>query len=92
MLTIKAEVQKDRKRTDGTYNVKIRFTKDRTVKRISTVLFATNTDLTADLKLKEESQIMQEADRFVLRYRTLFNNLHLDSENYDVHEIVIHLL
>ena len=39
MLTIKAEVQKDRKRTDGTYNVKIRFTKDRTVKRISTDIF-----------------------------------------------------
>lgn len=92
MLTIKAEVQKDRKKADGTYNVKIRFTKDRVVKRISTDLFATETDLTTDLKLKEESLIKQEADRLVLRYRTLFNALHLDSENYDVNEIVNRLL
>ncbi|MBP5775977.1 MAG: phage integrase SAM-like domain-containing protein [Prevotella sp.] len=92
MLTIKAEVQKDRKRMDGTYNVKIRFTKDRTVKRISTDLFATEADLTAGFKLKEESVIKQEADRLVLHYRMMFNAMHLDSENYDVGEIVNHLL
>ena len=92
MLTIKAEVQKDRKRNDGSYNVKIRFTKDRTVKRISTNLFATDADLTSDLKLKEDSMIKQEADRLVLHYRTLVNSLHLDSENCDVSEIVNRLL
>ena len=88
MLTIKAEVLRNKVRNDGTYNVKIRFTKDRVVKRISTDLFATETDLTADFKLKEESLVKQEADRLVLRYRTLFNALHLDSEKYDVNEIV----
>jgi hypothetical protein len=41
MLTIKAEVLKDKKRRDGTYNVKIRFIKEKRVKRISTNLFAT---------------------------------------------------
>lgn len=92
MLTIKAEVQKDRKRNDGSYNVKIRFTKDRTVKRISTNLFATDADLTSDLKLKEDSMTKQEADRLVLHYRTLVNSLHLDSENCDVSEIVNHLV
>lgn len=92
MLTIKAEVQKDRKRNDGSYNVKIRFTKDRTVKRISTNLFATDVDLTSDLKLKEDSMTKQEADRLVLHYRTLVNSLHLDSDNYDVDEIVNRLV
>ena len=92
MLTIKAEVQKDRKRMDGTYNVKIRFTKDRTVKRISTDLFATEADLTTGFKLKEESVIKQEADRLILHYRTMFNAMHLDSENYDVGEIVNRIL
>ena len=92
MLTIKAEVLRKKVRNDGTYNVKIRFTKDRVVKRISTDLFATETDLTTDFKLKEESLVKQEADRLVLRYRTLFNALHLDSENYDVNEIVNRLL
>ena len=92
MLTIRAEVLKDKKRADGTYNVKVRFIKDKKVKRVSTDLFATDADLTADFRLKEESIIKQEADRLVLRYRTMFNSLHLDSENYDVNEIVNRLL
>ena len=92
MLTIRAEVQKDRKRNDGSYNVKIRFTKDRVVKWISTSLFATDSDLTSDLKLKEGSIIRQEADRLVLNYRTIANSPHLDSVKYDVNEIVNRLL
>ena len=92
MLTIRAEVLKDKKRTDGTYNVKVRFTKDKKVKRISTDLFATDADLTSDLKLKEDSMTKQEADRLVLHYRTLVNSLHLDSDNYDVGEIVNRLV
>ena len=92
MLTIKAEVPTGRVRNDGTYNVKIRFTKGRAVKRISTDLFATKEDLTADSKLKEESIIKQEADRLVLHYRMLYTSMHLDSENYDVNDIVSRLL
>ena len=92
MLTIRAEVLRKKVRNDGTYNVKIRFIKDRTVKRISTDLFATDADLTADYKLKEESVIKQEADRLVLHYRTMFNAMHLDTENCDVNEIVNRLL
>ncbi len=92
MLTIKAEVQKDKKRADGTYNVKVRFIKDKKVKRISTNIFASNGDLTADLKLKEGSTTKQEADRLVLHYRTSYNSLHIDSENCDVNEIVNRLI
>lgn len=92
MLTIRAEVLKDKKRTDGTYNVKVRFIKDKKVKRISTDLFAADEDLTGDFKLKEESLVRQAADRLVLHYRTQFNTLHLDSGEYDVNEIVNRLL
>ena len=92
MLTIRAEVLKDKKRTDGTYNVKVRFTKNKKIKRISTDLFATDADLTSDLKLKEDSMTKQEADRLVLHYRTMVNSQHLDSENCDVSEIVNRLV
>jgi len=92
MLTIKAEVEKGKVRNDGTYNVRIRFTKDRVVKRISTDLFATNEDLTADFKLREDSIVKQEAYRLVLHYRMLYSSMHLDSENYDVNEIVSRFL
>lgn len=92
MLTIKAEIEKGKVRNDGTYNVRIRFTKDRAVKRISSNLFATEADLTSDFKLKEGTIIKQEADRLVLHYRTMLNSLHLDFENYDVDAIVNCLL
>ena len=88
MLTIKAEVQGDRKRNDGTYNVKIRFTKDRAVKRISTDLFAAESDLTPRLRFKDDSYIKQEADKLVLHYRTLLTTLNINTEGLDLNEIV----
>ncbi len=91
MLTIKAEVQKDKKRMDGTYNVKLRFTKDRAVKRISTDIFATEADLTPKLKFKENTDTKQEIDKLVLHYRTLLTTLHIDTENLDLNEIVMRL-
>jgi integrase len=91
MLTIKAEVQKDKKRMDGTYNVKLRFTKDRAVKRISTDIFATEADLTPKLKFKENTNTKQEIDKLVLHYRTLLTTLHIDTENLDLNEIVMRL-
>ncbi|MBR1594148.1 MAG: phage integrase SAM-like domain-containing protein, partial [Alloprevotella sp.] len=92
MLTIKAEVQGDRRRKDGTYNVKIRFTKGKVVKRISTNLFATEADLTQKLKFKESSNIKQEADRLVLHYRTQLAALGIDVEGLELNEIVCRLL
>ena len=88
MLTIKAEVQKGKQRTDGTYNVKIRFTKDRAVKRISTNLFAAESDLTPKLRFKDDSYIKQEADKLVLHYRTLLTTLNINTEGLDLNEIV----
>ena len=46
MLTIKAEIKKDGQKVDGTYNVKLRFTLDRKVKRLSTSLFVKPEELT----------------------------------------------
>ena len=91
MLTIKAEIQRDKLRQDGSYNVRIRFTKDRKVKRISTSLFVTKADLTDKFTIKEDSLIKQEADRLILHYRTMFTDMHLEIETLDVNEIVARL-
>ena len=64
MLTIKAEIKRSELKVDGTYNVKIRFTLDRKVKRLSTNLFVTQQDLTKSLKFKEDTSIKREIDRF----------------------------
>ena len=52
MLTIKAEVQQDKQRSDKTYNVKVRFTMNRKVRRLSTHLLITPKELTKDFKFK----------------------------------------
>ena len=92
MLTIKAEVLKDKKRRDGKYNVKIRFIKEKRVKRISTNLFATEDDLSSKFLLKEESFVKQQADCLILHYRKALSSLNVDLEEADVEEIVNCLL
>ena len=67
MLTIKAEIKKSELKVDGTYNVKIRFTLDRKVKRLSTNLFITSKDLTKSLKFKEDTSIKRAIDGLVWR-------------------------
>ena len=57
MLTINAEIKKDGLRSDGTYNVKLRFTLDRKMRRLATSLFVTSKDLTKELKIKQSSPI-----------------------------------
>lgn len=50
MATFKAEIQN--KRNDGTYNVRIRVTHNREIRRISTNIYVTSDDLTRNLKIK----------------------------------------
>ena len=88
MLTIKAEVQQDKQRSDGTYNVKMRFTLDRKVKRLSTNLFVTPQDLTKSFKFKENTPIKKEIDCLVLYYREQGEKLHLDQNKYTLEEII----
>ena len=88
MLTIKAEVQQDKQRSDGTYNVKVRFTLDRKVKRLSTNLFVTQQDLTKSFKFKENTSIKKEIDSLVFYYREQCEKLHLDQSKYTLDEVV----
>ena len=88
MLTIKAEIKRSELKVDGTYNVKIRFTLDRKVKRLSTNLFVTQQDLTKSLKFKEDTSIKREIDRLVLYYREQCLKLELDQNHYSLDEII----
>ena len=88
MLTIKAEIKKSELKVDGTYNVKIRFTLDRKVKRLSTNLFITSKDLTKSLKFKEDTSIKRAIDGLVLYYREQCFKLQLDQNRYSLDEII----
>ena len=91
MLTINAEIKKDGKRSDGTYNVKLRFTLNRKMRRLATSLFVTNKDLNKDLKIKQNSPVKQEIDRLILAYQEKCAKLQVDLNNYSIDEVMDYL-
>lgn len=82
MLTIKAEIKKDGLRTDNTYNVKIRFTLDRRVKRLSTSLFVNSSELTKKGEIKENATSKREIDKLVLSYKEKCDAMQIDINHY----------
>ena len=82
MLTINAEIKSDGKRLDGTYNVKLRFTLNRKMRRLSTSLFATPKDLTKDLKIKQSSTLKREIDNLVRCYQEKCAKLQFEPRGY----------
>lgn len=88
MLTIKAEVQQDKQRSDKTYNVKVRFTMNRKIRRLSTNLFITPKELTKDFKFKEGTPIKKEIDNLVVYYKEQCSKLQIDQNNYTLEDIL----
>lgn len=88
MLTIKAMVKKDGLRVDRTYNVKLSFTYNRKVKRLSTSLFASVEDLTKSLTFIDGTPIKRKVDKLVESYREKCDKLQVDANNYTLDEII----
>ena len=80
MLTFNAEIKSNGKRLDGTYNVKLRFTLDRKMRRQGTSLFATPSDLTKDFKIKQSSPLKREVDNLIRSYQERCTKLITDSQ------------
>lgn len=88
MLTIRAEIKRLEKKSDGTFNVKLRFTLHRQVKRVPTSLFVNKSDLTKSLNIKEGTTIKRELDELVHSYRERCAKLQIDQNNYTLEEIL----
>ena len=91
MLTIKAEVQRDKQRSDGTYNVKVRFTQDRKVKRLSSSLFVSSKDLTKSFNFKEGTTVKKEVDKLINTYQEKCAKLQLEVNHYTLDDILAFL-
>ena len=87
MLTFKAEILKNKQKSDGTYNVKIRMTYNREVKRLETNIFVRQEDLTKSFKLKNP-KFIQEADAIVRHYQEECTKLQIDINHYILDEII----
>lgn len=87
MLTFKVEIRKNELKKDGTYNVKIRMTLNREVKRLSTNIFVRPCDLTKSFKLKNPVFI-KEADALVRQYQEICATLPLEASAYSIAEVL----
>ena len=91
MLTINAEIKKDGLRSDGTYNVKLRFTLDRKMRRLATSLFVASKDLNKDLKIKQSSPIKQKVDMLIHSYQEKYAKLQIELNHYTLDEVMDYL-
>ena len=91
MLTINAEIRANGQRSDGTYNVKLRFTLNRKMRRLATSLFVTNKDLTKDLKIKQSSTVKKDVDNLIRSYQEKCDKLQIDFNHYTLDEVMEYL-
>ena len=87
MLTIKAEIKKDGQKVDGTYNVKLRFTLDRKVKRLSTSLFVKPGELTKTGNFKKGTKVYNEIEKLLAAYHAKCNAMQIDLHHYSLDDI-----
>ena len=91
MLTINAEIKKEEKKLNGTYNVKLRFTLNRKFKRLATSLFATSKDLTKELKIKQSSPLKREVDNLIRGYQEKCAKLQIELNHYTLDDVMDYL-
>ena len=84
MATFKIEVQNKRK--DNTFNLRIRVTHNRKLKRISTNIFITPDDLTKSGKIKNQ-RLIDRCDEILRKCREAVNDLGFEALRYDVDEL-----
>lgn len=81
---------KDRQREDKTWTVFIRFTHNRKVRYISTSLCAAKKDLTASMKIKNQS-LLDKCDEIIKNFRSKISSLCLELNPMDIDDVVSHL-
>ena len=84
MATFKAEVQN--RRADGTYNVRIRITHNRQIKRLSTNIYVTSEDLTRSGKIKNQ-KVLDQCEPLLKKCRDFCNSLGFSIENMYIDEL-----
>ncbi|MBQ8336974.1 MAG: phage integrase SAM-like domain-containing protein [Bacteroidaceae bacterium] len=88
MLTINAEIKKNEQRSDKTYNVKLRFTLNRKIKRLSTTIFVTPKDLTKEFKIKPSSPFYKEVNELICDYHEKCAKLQIEQHGYTIDDVI----
>ena len=91
MLTINPKIVKIKRQSNECFTVRLRFTLNRKMKRVSTSLFATPKDLTKDFKIKPSSPLKQEINNLIQGYQSKCAKLQIELNNYTIEEIIDYL-
>lgn len=91
MLTINAEVVKTKRQSNECFTIRLRFTLDRRMKRLSTSLFATQKDLTKDFKIKSSSPLKSKVEHLIRDYQEKCSQLQVELNNYTIEDIMDYL-
>lgn len=91
MLTINPEIVKIQRQSNECFTVRLRFTLNRKMKRISTSLFATSKDLTKDFKIKPSSPLKREVNNLIQNYQSKCAKLQIELNRYTIDEIMDYL-
>ena len=90
MATFKAEVYAHQKKTDGTYNIKIRVFHNKKKRYLATVWYVTKDDLTRSMKIKNKTYI-DLADELIKKYRKSCDQLGERMKHMSVDQVVAHI-
>ena len=90
MATFKALIKKGNKRSDGTWNVVIRFTHNSKVRFIPTTMYVTKKDITASFKIKN-ANILDRCNDIIKEYRSRLSELNLEFNDIDIDTIVSYI-
>lgn len=87
MATFKAVVLSDYRRSDGTYNVKIRVTHQRKTRYISTPFYVTPEQMTRGFKIKD-TLINEKLDEKIIEFRRKTDEIGFLVEGMDVEHLI----
>ena len=91
MLTINTEVVRTKRQSNECFTIRLRFTLDRRMKRLSTSLFATPKDLTKDFKIKSSSPLKGKIERLIRDYQEKCSQLQVELNHYTIEDIMDYL-
>lgn len=87
MATFKALIRKSEKRSDGTWNVKIRVTHNREYKLISTPFYVDQSQITKGYNIKDVA-VLSKLEQKIAEYRDAITGIGFQADNMSVSEIV----
>ena len=91
MLTIRADILKEKPKKDGSFNIRIRFTHNRKVKRLPTKLYVRKEDLTRSFDFKENTSIKREVDNLLFYYEKICSQIPMDIEQCSIEDIMAYI-